>query len=46
MPGGRASLVGSKFRGKFIFTGSWVQDVPYKLIAPYCVSKAGVWMLI
>ena len=37
--------VGSKQRGKFIFTGSWVQDVPYKLIAPYCVSKAGVWML-
>lgn len=32
-------------RGKIIFTGSWVQDVPYKLIAPYCVSKAGVWML-
>lgn len=32
-------------KGKVIFTGSWVQDVPYKLIAPYCVSKAGVWML-
>ena len=32
-------------KGKIIFTGSWVQDVPYKLIAPYCVSKAGVWML-
>ena len=32
-------------RGKVIFTGSWVQDIPYKLIAPYCVSKAGVWML-
>lgn len=31
--------------GKFIFTGSWVQDVPFKNIAPYCVSKAGVWML-
>ena len=28
-----------------IFTGSWVQDVPYKLIAPYCVAKAGAWML-
>lgn len=37
--------INSKQRGKFIFTGSWVQDVPYKLIAPYCVSKAGVWML-
>lgn len=32
-------------KGKIIFTGSWVQDIPYKLIAPYCVSKAGVWML-
>ena len=32
-------------RGKLIFTGSWVQDVPYKLITPYCVAKAGVWML-
>ncbi len=37
--------VGSGHKGKIIFTGSWVQDVPYKLIAPYCVSKAGVWML-
>ena len=37
--------VDSGHKGKFIFTGSWVQDVPYKLIAPYCVSKAGVWML-
>jgi NAD(P)-dependent dehydrogenase (short-subunit alcohol dehydrogenase family) len=37
--------VNSQHPGKIIFTGSWVQDVPYKLIAPYCVSKAGVWML-
>ena len=37
--------VGAQHKGKVIFTGSWVQDVPYKLIAPYCVSKAGVWML-
>jgi NAD(P)-dependent dehydrogenase (short-subunit alcohol dehydrogenase family) len=37
--------VESKQKGKIIFTGSWVQDVPYTLIAPYCVSKAGVWML-
>jgi len=37
--------VEAKHKGKIIFTGSWVQDVPYKLIAPYCVSKAGVWML-
>ena len=37
--------VAAEHKGKMIFTGSWVQDVPYKLIAPYCVSKAGVWML-
>lgn len=37
--------VESRHKGKIIYTGSWVQDVPYKLIAPYCVSKAGVWML-
>ena len=37
--------VASGHKGKMVFTGSWVQDVPYKLIAPYCVSKAGVWML-
>ena len=37
--------VAAEQKGKMVFTGSWVQDVPYKLIAPYCVSKAGVWML-
>jgi len=37
--------IAEKRRGKLIFMGSWVQDVPYQLIAPYCVSKAGVWML-
>jgi NAD(P)-dependent dehydrogenase (short-subunit alcohol dehydrogenase family) len=37
--------VAAEHKGKMVFTGSWVQDVPYKLIAPYCVSKAGVWML-
>ena len=37
--------VEAEHKGKFVFTGSWVQDIPYKLIAPYCVSKAGVWML-
>ena len=37
--------VANKQKGKMVFTGSWVQDVPYKLVAPYCVSKAGVWML-
>jgi NAD(P)-dependent dehydrogenase (short-subunit alcohol dehydrogenase family) len=37
--------IAEKRKGRFIFTGSWVQDEPYKDIAPYCVSKAGVWML-
>ena len=37
--------VATKSKGRLVFTGSWVQDVPYELIAPYCVSKAGVWML-
>jgi NAD(P)-dependent dehydrogenase (short-subunit alcohol dehydrogenase family) len=37
--------VAAKHRGRMVFTGSWLQDVPYKLVAPYCVSKAGVWML-
>jgi NAD(P)-dependent dehydrogenase (short-subunit alcohol dehydrogenase family) len=37
--------VKEKSPGKIIFTGSWVQDIPYKNIAAYCVSKAGVWML-
>jgi 3-oxoacyl-[acyl-carrier protein] reductase len=32
-------------KGKLVFMGSWVQDVPYKLIGPYCVAKAGAWML-
>jgi len=32
-------------KGKLVFMGSWVQEVPYKLIGPYCVAKAGAWML-
>jgi NAD(P)-dependent dehydrogenase (short-subunit alcohol dehydrogenase family) len=31
--------------GRIIFTGSWVGEVPWPDIAPYCVSKAGVRML-
>ena len=31
--------------GKIIFTSSWVQDVPYANLAPYCVSKSGLKML-
>jgi len=37
--------VAAKLKGRLIYMGSWVQDAPYELIAPYCVSKAGVWML-
>jgi len=31
--------------GLVLFTGSWVGDIPWPEIAPYCVSKAGVRML-
>jgi NAD(P)-dependent dehydrogenase (short-subunit alcohol dehydrogenase family) len=31
--------------GKIIFTGSWVQDVPWPEISAYSVSKAGLRML-
>ena len=31
--------------GRIVFTGSWVQDVPWPEIAPYSVSKAGLRML-
>ncbi len=31
--------------GRIIFTGSWVQEVPWPEIAAYSVSKAGVRML-
>lgn len=31
--------------GRIIFTGSWVQDVPWPEIAAYCASKAGLRML-
>jgi NAD(P)-dependent dehydrogenase (short-subunit alcohol dehydrogenase family) len=32
-------------RGRIIFTGSWVQDVPWPEIAAYSASKAGLRML-
>lgn len=31
--------------GLVLFTGSWVGEVPWPEIGPYCVSKAGVRML-
>jgi NAD(P)-dependent dehydrogenase (short-subunit alcohol dehydrogenase family) len=33
-------------KGNIIFTGSWVQDVPWPEIAAYSVSKAGLVMLM
>jgi NAD(P)-dependent dehydrogenase (short-subunit alcohol dehydrogenase family) len=32
-------------RGKIVFTGSWVGEIPWPEISAYCVSKAGVRML-
>lgn len=32
-------------RGRIIFTGSWVGEIPWPEISAYCVSKAGVRML-
>lgn len=31
--------------GLVLFTGSWVGEIPWPEIGPYCVSKAGVTML-
>jgi NAD(P)-dependent dehydrogenase (short-subunit alcohol dehydrogenase family) len=38
-------LVERERPGRIIFTGSWVGEVPWLDITPYCVSKAGVRML-
>lgn len=35
----------SGLRGKLLFTGSWVQEMPWPETAAYAVSKAGVRML-
>jgi NAD(P)-dependent dehydrogenase (short-subunit alcohol dehydrogenase family) len=32
-------------RGKIVFTGSWVGEIPWPEISAYCVSKAGVRMV-
>lgn len=32
-------------RGRILFTGSWVGEIPWPEISAYCVSKAGVRML-
>ena len=31
--------------GKVIFVSSWVQDVPWENLTPYCVAKSGLKML-
>jgi NAD(P)-dependent dehydrogenase (short-subunit alcohol dehydrogenase family) len=38
-------MVDRRHPGRIVFTGSWVQDVPWPEIAPYSVSKAGLRML-
>jgi NAD(P)-dependent dehydrogenase (short-subunit alcohol dehydrogenase family) len=38
-------MVARKHPGRIIFTGSWVQEVPWPEIAAYSASKAGVRML-
>jgi NAD(P)-dependent dehydrogenase (short-subunit alcohol dehydrogenase family) len=39
------AMVAGGTPGRIVLTGSWVGDVPWLEIAPYCVSKAGVKML-
>jgi NAD(P)-dependent dehydrogenase (short-subunit alcohol dehydrogenase family) len=38
-------MVQRRRAGLVLFTGSWVGEIPWPEIAPYCVSKAGVRML-
>jgi NAD(P)-dependent dehydrogenase (short-subunit alcohol dehydrogenase family) len=38
-------MAGRDRPGLILFTGSWVGEIPWPEIAPYCVSKAGVRML-
>jgi NAD(P)-dependent dehydrogenase (short-subunit alcohol dehydrogenase family) len=38
-------IVGRGRPGRIIFTGSWVQEVPWPEITAYSVSKAGIRML-
>ena len=38
-------MVATKTRGKIIFTGSFVQDVPHAFNSNYCASKGGLLML-
>jgi NAD(P)-dependent dehydrogenase (short-subunit alcohol dehydrogenase family) len=38
-------MVAREQPGLVLFTGSWVGEIPWPEIGPYCVSKAGVRML-
>jgi NAD(P)-dependent dehydrogenase (short-subunit alcohol dehydrogenase family) len=38
-------MVERKTPGRIIFTGTWVQDIPWPEIAAYSATKAGVRML-
>ena len=38
-------MVASQTKGKIIFTGSFVQDVPHAFNSNYCASKGGLLML-
>lgn len=38
--------IGHGLRGVLLFTGSWVQQMPWPQAASYCVSKAGQEMLM
>lgn len=40
-----ALMVARDRPGLVVFTGSWVGEIPWPEIAPYCVTKAGVRML-
>lgn len=40
------AMIARKHTGQIIFTTSWVADVPWPEITPYCVSKSGLKMLM
>lgn len=40
------AMVERGHQGQIIFTTSWVSDVPWPEITPYCVSKSGLRMLM
>ncbi len=39
-------MVAQGTRGLILFTGSWVQEIPWPEIAAYCASKGGLLMLM